>query len=300
MRAAGIIEVRVPKLGVYLRMLPFLLSALSSTVPLRIMPFGDSITVFDCRANAYTGADDKPIFHALNETPGTAIYPTGTYFIVAPSYRDYLASMLAKPALAASAVSPSWSYVGSQFLCGAHEGYSGETVEWLANRTTDIMTKAQPDIVTFMAGTNDFFWDPPKGTRSPTALIARLRRLLDFAFEAAPKTTFLLSTVTHINETRCATYHTAHWHPPNCPSDMQANIVAYNLLLPDLVKEYQQHGHSIALHDVNAEAEWEAADYFIWGIHFNATGFEKMAKSWAKAITASPPWKSAAESLAGS
>jgi lysophospholipase L1-like esterase len=279
-----------------------LLPSVAAAAPLRIMPFGDSITVWDCRTNAYTGADDKPIFHALENTPGNAIYPNGTYFIVAPGgYRGHLATQLGDPALngaGASGAGPAWSFVGSSFLCGAHEGYSGETVEWLANRTTDIMTKGQPDIVTFMAGTNDFFWDPPQGTRSPQALIARLGRLLDLAFAAVPSTTFLVSTITHINSTRCSYYHTAHWHPPNCPDDMQANIIAYNKLLPALVAQYKAKGHDIALHDVNADAQFVAADYWIWGIHFNTTGFEKMAASWTKAITASRPWRARLSSAA--
>ena len=31
-------------------------------------------------------------------------------------------------------------------------------VQWLANRTAVIVANAQPDIILFMAGTNDFFW----------------------------------------------------------------------------------------------------------------------------------------------
>ena len=68
------------------------------------------------------------------------------------------------------------------------------------------MTNAQPDIVLFMAGTNDFFWpinDPHHGVRTAGDLATRLRHLLDLAFAAVPKTTFLLSVITHINEARC-------------------------------------------------------------------------------------------------
>jgi hypothetical protein len=46
------------------------------------------------------------------------------------------------------------------------------------------------------------------------------------------------------------------------------------------------------LHDVNAEARWGAGNW-IWGIHFNATGFDKMAASWASAIGKSAPWRRA-------
>ena len=37
--------------------------------PVRIMPFGDSITVFDCRLNAYTSANDLPVFQPLDSLP---------------------------------------------------------------------------------------------------------------------------------------------------------------------------------------------------------------------------------------
>ena len=64
--------------------------------PLRIMPLGDSLTVFDCRLNAYTSADDRPIFHPLEDTPPISIYPRGAFFLNAPGgYRAALARMLA-------------------------------------------------------------------------------------------------------------------------------------------------------------------------------------------------------------
>ena len=188
---------------------------------------------------------------------------------------------------------PAWSYVGSQFLCGSHEGYAGETVEWLGNKTAAIMAAGQPDIVLFMAGTNDFFWPEPRGSRSPAVVVERLRVLLNRTFAVVPKVTFLLSTVTHINEKRCAHYNSARWHPGNCPADMQQNIIAYNKLLPAVVAEYVEHGFDIKLHDVNAEAQFTDADSWIWGIHFNDTGFEKMAASWHKAIAGSAPFLNA-------
>ena len=280
--------------------------SIAPPAPLRIMPFGDSITVFECPLDAYVSAADHAIFNPLNITSGQNDggngfpYPPGTFFLTAQGgYRGFLGKQLAGDTstgrIGPTALAPAWTFVGSQFECGNHEGYGGETVAWLANRTTAIMTNAQPDIVLFMAGTNDFFWgvdDPHHGVRTAVALAARLRNLLDRAFAAVPSTTFLISTVTHINETRCNFYDTAHWHPGNCPSDMQANIIAYNKLLPTVVAEYKAKGHDIALHDVNEEAQWVAEDRWIWGIHFNATGFQKMADSWANAIKGSAKWKS--------
>ena len=105
-----------------------------------------------------------------------------------------------------------------------------------------------------------------------------------------PGTTFLVSTVTTIDPTRCATYHTAHWNPPDCPADMQRNILAYNARLPAVVAEYKAAGRDIVLHDVNAAAGWAPSDRWIWGIHFNSTGFDKMAAAWHGSITSSRPW----------
>ena len=96
------------------------------------MPLGDSLTVFDCRLNAYTTADDRSIFWPLESTPPISIFPKGTFFVVSPGgYRGYLAKLLE--------AGPAWSYVGRQFLCGSHEGYAGETLQWLADH---VVTKA--------------------------------------------------------------------------------------------------------------------------------------------------------------
>jgi lysophospholipase L1-like esterase len=278
-----------------------LAAAPAAPPPVRIMPFGDSITVFDCRLNAYTTADDRPVFQPLETIPAFSIYPNGTYFVVARGgYRGYLGEMLGDPALLPESTEegvelslPAWSFVGSQFLCGAHEGHAGQTVAWLSNITTSTMTLHQPDVVLFMAGTNDFFWPSPKGSRSPSEVVVRLKGLLTKTFAAVPKTTFLLSTVTTIDPARCKTYHTARWHPGDCPEDMPANIAAYNKLLPAVVAEYRAQGFDIKLHDVNADAAWTEGDRWIWGIHFNATGFEKMASSWHKALMGAAPMQRA-------
>merc|ERR1712232_496493 len=110
------------------------------------------------------------------------------------------------------------------------------------------------------------------------------RNLLDTSFSVLNSTTFLISTVTLINETRCRNYPKAPWHPGPCPPTMSANIDAFNAALPALVAEYTNKGHDVRLHDVNAMAAWQEHDYWIWGIHFNASGFEKMAEAWNEAL----------------
>lgn len=237
------------------------------------MPFGDSITVWGCRDDGYTGPDDKP-----RPPPGSDSPSSPVWISALGGYRGYLGNALMETRVP-------WDFVGSQHLCGNHEGHAGETIEWLANITTAVMTTHRPDVVLFQAGTNDFFWAPPRGTRDPKAAIGRLRLLLDATFAALPTVTMLVSTIPQINATRCAAYHTAPWRPPNCPNDMPANIDGYNALLPAIVQEYQQEHHrDIRMHDINRVADFVASDMWIWGIHFNNTGFQKLSNAWLAAM----------------
>ena len=104
------------------------------------MPFGDSITEWDCRLDAYTDGNDKPV------APGTP-----NAFVVAPGgYRGYLAEMLTADSLP-------FDFVGSRYKCGNHEGYSGQTIEFLSGVATESLARHRPDLVLFMGGTNDFF-----------------------------------------------------------------------------------------------------------------------------------------------
>ena len=64
---------------------------------------------------------------------------------------------------------------------------------------------------------------------------------------------------------------------------MDGAIRSFNARLPSLAAEYAARGLDVQLHDVNAVG-WEDGDYWIWGIHFNTSGFEKMAAAWHSAI----------------
>ena len=243
------------------------MSATTPALPLLIMPFGDSITQWGCRLDGYTFANDT----------AAPPYSTEPTWISSPGgYRYYLGNTLSQKKVP-------FAYVGSEFDCGSHEGHSGWTIEQLAEITEASMSAHRPDVALFMAGTNDFFNAPPVGANA-TGAAARLRRLLDTAFHVLPKLTFLISTVTTIDATRCKDYPKAPWHPPPCPAAMPAMIDAFNAMLPAIVAEYASRGFDIALHDVNAAAQWTPEDRWIWGIHFNATGFEKMAAAWDAAL----------------
>ena len=115
--------------------------AATPALPLLIMPFGDSITQWDCRLDGYTFA---------NDTAAPPYSPEPTWVVAPGGYRYFLGNTLAKKKVP-------FAYVGSEFDCGSHEGHSGWTIEQLAEITEASMSAHRPDVALFMAGTNDFF-----------------------------------------------------------------------------------------------------------------------------------------------
>ena len=98
---------------------------------------------WDCRLDAWTDENDKPV------APGTP----GAYLVAPGGYRGYLAEMLQQQP------NVTFDFVGGRYLCGNHEGFSGNTIAQLSGYATDAMHKHQPDVVLFMGGTNDFFFE---------------------------------------------------------------------------------------------------------------------------------------------
>jgi len=192
-------------------------------------------------------------------------------------YRDILGSSLhsfGKP----------WDYVGPLWGGGNHAGYNGATIKEITGVTKNAMSLHMPDIVLLMAGTNDFFFshndpDPTLGANA-TEAVSRMDSLLGILFSVQPACHVLLSGVTDINATRCATYPSAPWHPPPCPKDMPQNIEMYNKLVQTLVTKYKNEGLAIDYHDPNTECHFIDSDYYTWGIHFSKAGYKKMAASW--------------------
>eukprot|EP00051_Salpingoeca_urceolata_P018673 m.264565 g.264565 ORF g.264565 m.264565 type:complete len:293 (-) comp19250_c2_seq3:152-1030(-) len=261
--------------------------------PLRIMPLGDSITEWSCamggeglvdrrdKATCRPAADDSSTDVVVVPSAIAAAAANGDdgFWVSAPGgYRGYLGDLLGRAGVA-------FEFVGSRWGCGKHEGHSGQTLEYLSNIVNASVALYRPDVVLLQAGTNDFFFPQPRGCHAKEAVI-RLHAVLDRTFSAVPgsNVTVLLSTVTLINATRCKDYPQAPWHPIACPPSMQGDIAAFNALLPEVVDDYRRQGRRIYLHDVNAAANFVAEDYWIWGIHFNNTGFEKMANAWYSAL----------------
>ena len=204
---------------------------------LRIMPMGDSITQWHCGSDSQGG------------------------------WRSYLFN-------AAQAAGAAFDTVGSQYGCGSHEGHSGWTVADLLHLAPTTLPAHTPDIVLVQAGTNDLYYKDARGANA-TGTLARHDALLNATFTLLPSATVLLSGVTWINATRCATYPAGP-----CPPDMQANIEALNAALPSLAAAYTARGFRVLVHDPNPECNFVAADYYTWGIHFSESGFSKIGASW--------------------
>jgi lysophospholipase L1-like esterase len=221
--------------------------------------------------------------------PAWRIMPLGDSITLgvgsAGGYRCDLSEMLNGSAVAHTLVGP------MSDKCGGHAGYNGNTLKQIAaNIKPAVLDVAAPDVVALMGGTNDFFFynDHPEqkdqlGANATGALL-RLEGILDELYSWKPSLVVALSTTTHINATLCSHYHEAPWHPIDCPKDMPTNIAAFDGMLPSVVARQRAMNRRILLHDVNAEAQWEAGDWYNWGIHFSAAGYQKMAKAWHKAL----------------
>jgi lysophospholipase L1-like esterase len=151
----------------------------------------------------------------------------------------------------------------------------------------EIVNSHEPNIILLQIGTNDLFYNQP-GYINPgpganvTGTYQRISDLLSLIFSASPQVIVLLSGVTNVNQTRCANYSSAPWHPPNCPTYMNENIASLNSLLPNLVAEFPV-SYSISFHDPNVDTGgFQNDDFWIYGIHFTESGFQKIATAWWK------------------
>ena len=123
-----------------------------------------------------------------------------------------------------------------------HAGSNAATIAQMADNAYRIVKSYTPNVATLQAGTNDFFFSPPRGTDASGAL-ERLKTWVDNAFRAAVDANIspfhvAISATTTINATKCATYETAPWNPPNCPADMPENIDTFATLIHAYVEQY--------------------------------------------------------------
>eukprot|EP00929_Paragymnodinium_shiwhaense_P020144 TRINITY_DN13522_c0_g1_i1.p1 TRINITY_DN13522_c0_g1~~TRINITY_DN13522_c0_g1_i1.p1 ORF type:complete len:260 (-),score=34.06 TRINITY_DN13522_c0_g1_i1:412-1191(-) len=233
--------------------------------PWRIMPVGDSITV--------------GVGHEAN-------------------YRCPLAELLKINGV-------DYKFVGPlEDRCGNYATYKSSTIHQLAEIAAEWCSSYAPDVVTLQVGTNDLFFyrkdRSPQLGADPLGAIARLETLFNELYGGKRDLLVALSTVTQINATRCEDYDypEAPWHPAACPPGMSENIKKFNAMLPAFVARQQAaEGRNVVLHDVNADMNWEAADYHTGGIQFSKSGYAKIARDWFSAIFRLAPSTSASALL---
>ena len=89
----------------------------------------------------------------------------------------------------------------------------------------------------------------------------RINTILDRLFAVVPAATVLLSTISDVNMTKCATYPQGA-----CPETMPEEIIEVNTALPSKVAAvHTAAGRKVFVHDVNADAQWVEKDYWTWG-----------------------------------
>ncbi|WP_345384188.1 SGNH/GDSL hydrolase family protein [Pseudonocardia yuanmonensis] len=155
-------------------------------------------------------------------------------------------------------------YVGSRRTGPAgmadpdNEGHSGWTLEQMIPQVGAWVAEADPDVVLLHMGTNDV----NSGARG-TVAAARLDRLLDEVFVAAPQTHVIVAGV---------------WAPLTARAKERAELAR---LTPGVVARHRELGRSVEFVDTSALL---APGDFVDGLHANAGGYRKIAAMWTTEV----------------
>jgi lysophospholipase L1-like esterase len=193
-------------------------------------------------------------------------------FLNQGSYRTQLGLLLKGNYDPTTTSKPVVSFVGSQYAYGDHEGHSGWKTTDLIRINTWVLQHYSPDYIMLEIGTNDFYFN-----RTIQETVGNMTVLLNDIFTINSKITVLVGAVFHIIPDRCKDYIMGA-----CPPNMEENIEGYNKQLPGIVNTFKGRGYNIYFVDIPAEAGLVPDDYWTWGIHFNVTGYAKIAQVWYK------------------
>jgi lysophospholipase L1-like esterase len=144
-----------------------------------------------------------------------------------------------------------------------HEGHGGWTIDQMIAATDAWVAAARPHVILLHAGTNDITI-----SRNPAATAAKLSRLIDRIRVRAPRAVVFVSTIVGTG----------------VPAEIAANR-AYNRLIPGVVA-----GKDADVHLVDQAA---VAGLDLYDIHHpNGFGYTKMAYAWYQALrtTLYPDW----------
>lgn len=152
----------------------------------------------------------------------------------------------------------------------AHEGRTGWSIagdpqagENLQDIVAARLTTYNPDILLFMAGTNDV----TQTTVTMTVIADRLRTFLNTVFATKPTLTVVVSTI---------------------PAMYDADYANFNALVPGVVNEFRDAGRKIVLADAGNAGLTYPDDFRPAGsdhVHPDASGYEKIANAMYAALS---------------
>ena len=198
-----------------------------------------------------------------------AMGDSNTYGIIDATNREsggYRIKLDAK--LAAAGING--DFVGSlssgPFSDNQHEGYNGQTIDWLALKAHQVVPVHKPDVVLLMAGSNDLKTD------SVATMKSDMTKLLDVLAKDAPNAVLLVATLPPPQ-------------PNNTSGQSTVNAAEFNKVLPGLVASKAAAGMKVKLVDTTSLTSSDMSPVGQdSGVHLNAQGYEKMANFWLDAI----------------
>src|ERR1700730_5702957 len=223
---------------------------ISKGVSVKIMPVGDSIT-----EGKYTqGGYRKPLYQMLKDN-------------------GYSVTFVAKEDNEDPANDTGFS---TGMENPNHEGYGSARIGMLLNGGTTekhtalpiktSLANNNPDVVLIMLGTNDIFGITPTDRMQQT-----MEKLLTTIFEQNPNTTVVLASIPPISKIEAR----------------NADVNAYNAVLPEIVAKEKALNHKIEFADIHSVFT-DPADLSEDKVHPSATGYNKMAALWYSILTGTP------------
>lgn len=135
-----------------------------------------------------------------------------------------------------------------------HEGHNGWTIADIHGQVANWLTVYEPDIVLLLIGTNDVLSGDPAG------MIADLRELLVTMTATRPQMRLAVGTLPPIND---PVYN--------------AQVTAFNQLLPALIQEQAHAGRRVTWVDLNTP--FNTGD-LLDGVHLTTAGYQKLGEAW--------------------